>query len=125
MSGRNANITVQNNSGYNWTKSAEDIEHGKVTNSPSDPVNNGENWEIDVSNHDGQTMGPKGTYQWSAVFANSQLVTILLSWNHPWSGATSAYTLSSTPTGALSSQMSPANPTGHDQSITFSVSAAS
>lgn len=117
--GRNATITLINNTDHDWTNLTTDVEHGKFNKEPLNSVPRGAQMTFEVGNRTGAKIGPKGSL--SYTMQDGSKTKIVTTWNHPFSGATSTYTCYSEPGGVISSVMSPPNPTGHDQSITFNV----
>ena len=117
--GRNATITLINNTEFDWTDLSTDVDHGKFNKEPLKSVPKGTQMTFEVGNHTGAKIVPKGSLTYTIQDSNK--TKFVNTWNHPFSGATSTYTCYSEPGGVINSVMSPPNPTGHDQSITFNV----
>ncbi|MDE5422680.1 hypothetical protein L3073_10720 [Ancylomarina sp. DW003] len=119
--GRNVKITLINNTDYNWELSSKDVKHGKFQKNkePLKTIPGGSQMTFEVSNKVGAKIGPKGSVTY--IMQDSNEAKIVTTWNHPFSSATSKYACYSVTEGLISSSMSPHNPTGHDQSITFNV----
>lgn len=115
--GRNVTITMENLSGYDWDDLETDIKHGKFNQNPPSEIPNGKIGVFEVGNRTGAKIGPKGSISYS--MGNN--LRIVITWDHPFSASTSTYTCYSEPEGKIKSTLSPNRPTGHNQSITFTV----
>lgn len=115
--GRNVTISMNNLTGFDWADLQTDLDHGKFNQSPPSEVKNQKIGVFEAGNHTGAKIGPKGSVSYS--MGNS--VRVIITWDHPFSASTSTYSCYSEPEGKIKSTLSPNHPTGHNQSITFTV----
>lgn len=115
--GRNVTITIWNQTRFDFTDLKKDIEHGKFNREPPTIISKGEMGVFEVGNHTGAKIGAKGNISYS--MGNN--LRVIITWDHPFSASTSTYTCCSDPLGKIKSTLSPNHPTGHNQSITFSI----
>jgi hypothetical protein len=115
--GRNVTITIWNQTSFDFTDLKKDVEHGKFNQDPPSIINRGKMGVFEVGNHTGAKIGPKGKISYSM----GDNLKVMITWDHPFSASTSTYTCYSEPSGKIKSTLSPNHPTGHNQSITFTI----
>lgn len=116
--GRNVTISMINATGFDWGDLHTNIEHGKFNQDPPSVVLNEKMGVFQAGNRTGAKIGPKGSISYSM---GSTDVRVFITWDHPFSASTSTYACYSEPEGKIKATLSPNNPTGHNQSITFTV----
>lgn len=125
MPRRPVHLKIDNRTHYSLHRKSLSIDHGKLENDPPlvIPVGTaGAAWT--ACERPGALIGPKGSVTYSLTTGRvgeqgGETIDLTFSWNHPFSGATSAYTVTSQPEGRVVYQIDPPNPTGHEQHITF------
>lgn len=116
--GRNVTISMINATGFDWCDLRTNIEHGKFNQDPPSGVLDKNMGVFQAGNRTGAPIGPKGSISYSMGTTD---VRVFITWDHPFSASTSTYTCYSEPEGKIKATLSPNNPTGHNQSITFTV----
>ena len=126
--GRNAKITIQNNTGYKlkYLEGKTNIKHGKFQKGKNPPheIKVGEAGVFEVGNRTGALIGPEGTIVYKATISVKDIpvdLEVHIYWNHPFSSAKSVYTASSVPVGFVSFSLMPGKPEGHDQTVTITI----
>ncbi len=113
--GRNAKISIINNTDYDWIldESKKKLTHGKFNQSPTKKIPKGTIGVLKVGNRTGAKIGPKGSIVYK--MQNEDNTPVKISWNHPFSAATSSYTCVSDPIGVVNSTVDVTG--GHDQKV--------
>lgn len=121
---RQAIIKINNTTGYDFTfmppqKGQKNCIHGRFDGKePPANIAKGTTGEFTVNKNDiGSTIGPEGTATYRISLGNDHHLDLVFYWNHPQSSAKSVYSVSSNPPGHVTFALSPANPTGHNQTI--------
>jgi hypothetical protein len=121
LTGRNSTIAIWNWTGYELTFDSDTVIHGKYHDEMKPPQTIGANGMgcFAVGNNTGNPVGPKGILVYKIALQDFKLY---LTWDHPFSGATSAYyCFSEEPDGMIDAVLYPNEPTGNDQEITWTV----
>ena len=120
--GRTATISIYNATNADFTAPVSSISHGKIQagQGPKNPIGKGEIGIFKVGNRTGAKIGPKGMVTYETI-QNNYKFQIVFTWDHPFSGAHSAYTCYSNPEGCICAALSPANIEGYDQAINWRV----
>lgn len=120
--GRNATISIWNKTAGDFTYAKDHVIHGKYQSGHEPPkeIDKDQLLSFQVGNHTGAKIGPKGSVTYTTT-QNSETFNIIFDWDHPFSASTSSYHCYSEPLGKISAVLSPNHPTGHDQSITWTV----
>jgi len=123
--GRNATISIWNKTNGDFIFESDDVIHGKYQKDRNPPQQIGKDQilSFEVGNRTGAKIGPKGKVVYKTVQANGDNFKVIVDWDHPFSASTSSYHCYSDPLGKVSAVLSPNHPTGHDQSITWTVEA--
>jgi hypothetical protein len=119
--GRNATIHIQNETGHDLIFVSDHVEHGKFQNNgaPPETIRAGATGIFKVGNRTGAKIGPKGSVTYKLNYQSNIEVQLIFYWDHPFSASTSTYEVASNPPWFGSYYLSPPNPTGHDQELTF------
>lgn len=116
--GRNVTISILNETGHDLTDLIEEkIDHGKFNQDPPNSIQNSQMGVFQPGNRTGSKIGPKGTIS----YRMTPNVRVYITWDHPFSAATSTYTCYSVPAGMIRSTLLPNDPSGHNQSISFTI----
>ena len=118
--GRNVTITMYNLTGSDWNDLKTHTEHGKFNKNPPEDVADGKLGVFEAGNRTGAKIGPKGKVSYSMGSKGRVCIT----WDHPFSASSSTYNCYSDPQGKIKATLEPNHPTGHNQSITFTVESA-
>src|SRR5699024_9233771 len=109
MAKRPVSMNILNRSGYTLMRKKIEIEHGKLSvGPPTDIPIDTESSKWKAQEKTGALIGPKGSVTYS-LNSGGENVDVTFSWNHPFSGATSAYTVVTNPRGKLSYEIKPPN----------------
>lgn len=125
MSRRPVHLKIDNRTSYSLHKKGVHIEHGKLEDQPPTTIPAGTcsaTWT--ACEKSGALIGPKGSVTYSLTSGRladhcGEDIELTFTWNHPFNGATSSYTISSQPEGRIAYQLDPQDPKGHEQHITF------
>jgi hypothetical protein len=98
--GRNATLTIDNETTFELEWRASDITHGKFQKGHEPPGIIGANstGTFSVGNKTGALIGPEGTVTYVAT-SQDETVAIVFYWNHPFGKPISAYEVWSEPEG--------------------------
>src|SRR5699024_8455445 len=99
MARRPVSMKILNLFGYTLMRNKIEIEHRKLTVGPNADIpidTRSSKWKAQEKT--GALIGPKGSVTYS-LNSGGENVDVTFSWNHPFSGATSAYTVVTNPRG--------------------------
>lgn len=119
--GRNATLHIANETGYSLHYISSSIEHGKFNQDPPSTVGVGETATFKVGNRTGAKIGPKGSLTYQLHLTSEISVSLIIYWDHPFGHTSSSYEIGSNPDWFSSYYLTPPDPTGHDQEVTFHV----
>jgi Phosphatidylinositol-specific phospholipase C, X domain len=122
--GRNAKITIVNNTGYDLSYVSDDVIHGKFQEGKAPPksIKKDESGTFEVGNITGWVVGPKGLVTYKLTLVNNIDLELKFFWNHPFSASTSTYEAFSNPGPCCAYYLQPAHPVGHNQELSIVVS---
>jgi hypothetical protein len=118
--GRNATIAIWNLTDGDFDLEGTHTEHGKFHRKPPEVIKKGDKESFGVGNRTGAKIGPKGTVTYKTT-QRGETFKIIFFWDHPFGHTSSSYTCHSEPLGKIKAVLSPNHPTGHNQSVTWTV----